>query len=81
MGSVPVVDQGMMWEEGGGVSRFGYVADWQRTGRQRPADETGVEQRQPPGRRGQESRSGRYSEPYEREGVDERMRSCPCARP
>ena len=54
------------------MSRFGYVADRQGTGRQRPA-ETGVEQRQPPGRRGQESRSGKSPEPYEREGVDERI--------
>ena len=54
------------------MSWFASVADRQRTGRQRPA-ETVLEQRQPPGRRGQESRSERSSEPYEREGVDERI--------
>ena len=35
--------------------------------------ETGVEQRHAPGQRGQESRSGRSPEPYERKGVDERI--------
>ena len=54
------------------MSRFAYVTDRQRTGRQRSA-ETGVEQLQPPGWRDQESRSGRSPEPYEREGVDERI--------
>ena len=54
------------------MSRFAYVADRQRTGRQRPA-ETGVEQRQPPGQRS-EQKCGRSPEPYEREGVDERIK-------
>ena len=38
------------------------------------AAETGVEQRQPPGWRGQESKSGRSPELYEREVVNKRIK-------